>query len=168
VNKYRKTALLAVLGLVLAYLAGDWLFQSLLEGPRQQRERRTKQLELTIEKKKKELAKAVAANKKLDGWEAQSLPSNPEIAVSLYRSWLTEVVQYAKFSNANVSAGTPMDRKGMYQSVSFSIRAIATLEQLTTFLLSSTRPVICTRSAPSISHRYRAKTNWISPFRSKR
>lgn len=133
-NRYRKTALLALLGLILAWYAGDWLFQSLLEGPRQQRERRTKQLQSMIQKRKQELKKAEATNKRLDLWESQSLPSNPEIAVSLYRAWLTEAIQYAKFSNANVSAGSPMDRKGMYRSVNFSIRAVATLEQLTTFL----------------------------------
>jgi len=36
-GKSRQTALLAVLGLILAYYAGEWLFQKLLQGPRQTR-----------------------------------------------------------------------------------------------------------------------------------
>jgi hypothetical protein len=133
-GKQRQTILLAVLGLILAYYAAEWVFQNMLEGPRQARIQRGEELQERIKQREEELSTALKAAQQLEAWEAQSLPSNPEIAVSLYRSWLTELVEYARFSSANVDVGSPMNRKGLYQSIDCSIRATATLEQLTTFL----------------------------------
>jgi hypothetical protein len=133
-NKRRQILLLGVLGLIVAFYVGDWLFQTILDGPRKERLNRKAQLEKKLEERKADLLEAIRAGKELESWEARSLPSDPEIAVSLYRSWLTELVSYARFDDAYVDAGSPMDRRGLYRTIDFSIRANGTLEQLTTFL----------------------------------
>jgi hypothetical protein len=133
-SKTRQTLLLAVLGAILLYYAGEWLFETVLEAPRRARSERAQQLTKRIEQREKDLARVLKAVKQLETYEAQSLPSNTEIAVSFYRSWLTELVEYAKLSNAYVDAGAPLNRRGIYQSVDFSIRASGTLQQLLTFL----------------------------------
>ncbi|MFV1966760.1 MAG: hypothetical protein ACC628_15150 [Pirellulaceae bacterium] len=133
-NKNRQTILLAVFGLVIAYFVGEWLFQTVLDGPKKKLLSRARRLEKQIRKGEKELEAAIKAGKRLEVWESQSLPSNSEIAVSLYGSWLTELIEFSGFDKANVDAGTPMKRKGLYELLDFSIRAKGTLNQLTTFL----------------------------------
>jgi hypothetical protein len=133
-NKRRQILLLGLLALILAFYVGDWLFQTILEGPRKERLSRKAALEKKLEEKKADLLAAIRAGKELEAWEARSLPSDPEIAISLYRSWLTELVGYARFDDAYVDAGSPMDRRGLYRTIDFSIRASGTLDQLTTFL----------------------------------
>ena len=36
-SKHRQTILLGILGLILAYYAGEWVFETVLEGPKQSR-----------------------------------------------------------------------------------------------------------------------------------
>jgi hypothetical protein len=133
-NKNRQKLLLVLLGLILAYFVGEWLFETVLDGPKKKLLARRKQIERRIEQRQEELEAALEAGKKLEVWESQSLPSNAEIAVSFYGSWLTELVEFSGFDKANVDAGTPMNQKGLYRSFDFSIRAKGTLAQLTTFL----------------------------------
>jgi len=130
----RQAILLAILAVIVLYFAGEWVFETVLEGPRRVRLQRAEQLSDRIARREEELAKAIKAGRQLEVFESLSLPSNTEVAVSLYRSWLTELVEYAKLTNAYVDASTPLNRKGMYQTVDFSIRASGTLQQLLTFL----------------------------------
>lgn len=130
----RQMLLLAVLGLIVLYFAGEWLFVTILDAPRRVRIERGEQLAERVARREEELAKALKAGRQLEVFESQSLPANTEIAVSLYRSWLTELVEYAKLSNAYVDAGAPLNRRGMFQTVDFSIRASGSLQQLLTFL----------------------------------
>ena len=133
-NNRRQILLLGVLAAIVLYFAGEWLFVTVLDAPRRARIERGEQLADRIAKREEELARAIKSGRQLEVFESQSLPSNTEVAVSLYRSWLTELVEYAKLSNAYVDAGAPLNRKNMYQSVDFSIRASGTLPQLLTFL----------------------------------
>jgi hypothetical protein len=126
--------LFGFLGLVVACFGADRLTKTLLQGPRDRLINRGNQLKRAIKQKENDLAKSLTVGKRLHLWQSLSLPTNPELAVSYYRSWLTELVAFAKFSNANVDAGTPLNRKDLLQTIDFSIRASATLPQITTFL----------------------------------
>ena len=87
-----------------------------------------------IAKRELDLAKFRKASRESKPGKAQSLPSDTEVARSLYQAWLVELVGSAGLSNPNVDSGEPVSRKGMYNSLSFSVRGRGTLKQLTKFL----------------------------------
>ena len=130
----RKNILLGGLGFIVLLYAGDWLMKNVLEGPLQERNRKIERLDEDIKKKETALARARQAGKQLEIWEAQSLPSDSEVARSLYRAWLLELVVYVDLGNPFVDSGEPLVKKGMYRTISFSVRGRGTLDQLTTFL----------------------------------
>ncbi len=130
----RKTILYALLGLVLVAQGGDFLYRRYVEAPRQSRATRIDDLVKEVGKKTNDLKRARNAAEELTVWEKQSLPSDPEAARSSYRAWLLGLVESAKFRSPNVDSGPAVDHKGMFQSLSFSVRGQATLAELTRFL----------------------------------
>jgi hypothetical protein len=133
-NKYRKLLMLGALAVMAMVYAGDWLRQNALQGPIQSRRDETARLESEIEKRENELSAARKAAKELAALELRSLPSNPEVARSLYQGWLLELVEYVKFANPNVDSGEPLSHKGLFRTIQCSVRGRGTLEQLTLFL----------------------------------
>jgi len=68
-------------------------------------------------------------------YESQSLPGDWEVARSLYRAWLLELVDDVKLANPTVASGPA--RKERYHTLpSFSVRGHGTLEQLKIFLFA--------------------------------
>ncbi len=133
-NKYRKPLMVGALVVMALVYAGDWLRQNALQGPIEARRNETARLEGEIEKRETELADARKAAKELAALQLRSLPSNPEVARSLYQGWLLELVKYVEFANPNVDSGEPMNNKGLFRTIQFSVRGRGTLEQLTLFL----------------------------------
>ncbi len=133
-SQHRQKILLAVLGLLLVYFGGEWAWQNFIQGPLDSRQAKIQRLERDLEKRQKELAQARNAMQDLESLEAQSLPSDPQVARSLYRAWLLQLVTRVGFANRNVEAGEPVNRRGLFQSILFTIQARGTLEQLTRFL----------------------------------
>lgn len=132
--KYRKQILWTVLGAILALYAGNWLYENMWRRPLAERYAKTRQMQTYIKRKTAELARARAASKQLAVWESQSLPSRSEVARSLYQAWLLELVDFAGLDNYAVTSGEPLGQKGMYQSISFSVRGRGSLDDLTRFL----------------------------------
>jgi hypothetical protein len=130
----RKNLLLLVLGVILAFYAGEWLLNTLLRAPLEARQNKTRQLENELQRGKKDLAQARKAGRELVAWQRQSLPSDTEVARSLYRGWLLELVQHVGLADPNVNSGDPVTKKGIYSALGFSVRGRGTLEQLTKFL----------------------------------
>lgn len=130
----RRNLMLLVLGLILAVYAGQWLKSNLLDTPLEKRKQRTVALSAEIDKRKKQLTQAREAGKKLVEWQRQSLPSDVEVARSLYQGWLLELVSHVGLSDPNVNSNEPAAHKNMYTVLVFSIRGRGTLEQLTKFL----------------------------------
>jgi hypothetical protein len=132
--KYRKHILTAIFaGLLLVY-AGDWLLKAALRGPLETRRAKTAQLKEQVRKKEDELTRIRKAGKQLLVWQSQSLPSNIEVARSLYQAWLLELVDHVGMVSPNVDSAEPVNRKGIYHVLSFTVRGRGTLEQLTKFL----------------------------------
>jgi Tfp pilus assembly protein PilO len=126
--------LAAGLGAIAAAYGGHWIYEATYATPLAERHQETDRLREDIEKRKLDLARFRKASRDLKHWQTQSLPSDTEVARSLYQAWLVALVSSAGFSNPNVDSSEPVTRRGMYDSLSFSVRSRGTLKQLTKFL----------------------------------
>lgn len=139
----RQQLLLALLAMIGVVRIGDWALNTLIQGPLQARRARTEQLQSDIQKREQLLAESRAAGKQLTAWQAQSLPSDPEVARSTYRNWLLSLVKTTRLRNATVDSGSPASRRArdnsvLYRSLPFSVRARGTLAQVNEFLFRFT------------------------------
>ena len=123
----RKKVLLTAATLIMVLICGDWLWRNAVSGPIDSRQRKLESYRKTFERKEEELDRALAAGEELTRWEAQSLPSDPEVARSLYQAWLLELVGYVDLANPNVDSGPPLSQKGVYRTLSFTVRGRGTL-----------------------------------------
>lgn len=130
----RKRLVYVALGAFLLYFGGDYVVHNYVDVPLEQRQARKEQLQKKIKAKKKELAEAKDALGRLDEFEARSLPSDLEVARTVYRSWLLSLVDESKFHSAHVDSSPPASRKGYYDTLAFSVRANGSLLHLCRFL----------------------------------
>lgn len=131
----RQMLLYGVLAAVVLYvMGGEQLIESLIDGPLKVESKRKKKLEKDLKKAKKEFALARKTGQRIADWEIRSLPGDPEVARSLYQAWLVDVVTRAGLTDQNIQSGSPIPRKGIYHSLSFSVRIRGTLNQMTKFL----------------------------------
>jgi len=130
----RQKLLYGLLGAIVVVMGGDWLYRNFYETPLQERNARTEDLQKSLDRRQLELVKARKVKKQLEAWNARSLPSDTEMARSLYLAWLLERVKAAGIEAPNVDSSAAVSRRGMYQSLAFSVRGQGTLDQLTRFL----------------------------------
>ena len=133
-NDYRKLGLYGLLVAVLVYLGGDWVFVNLWKGPEESRLRQIAALESDVKKRKDFLKKAREDARWLEYWESLSLPTDLEVARSLYQAWLVELTRYAGLTSPSFDPKQPVPRRGGFRAIAYSVRARGTLEQLCTFL----------------------------------
>jgi hypothetical protein len=91
-------------------------------------------LSVKVETRKKDLEKAKRESRKLAEWQRRSLPSKVEIGRTLYQNWLRETVDKAKFRGTNINTDDGQSRHGIYEELKYTVKAQATLPQLTQFL----------------------------------
>lgn len=132
--KKREKYLAVVVGALLLAYVGNWFFQQVLQGPLEQKRNRVTALKEEIEKKTVQLRRARSAGQQLTIWQQQSLPTDIELARSLYQNWLLELVRGAGFEKPNVDSGEAVTKRGVYRRLPFTVRGQGTLEQLTRFL----------------------------------
>jgi hypothetical protein len=130
----RQKIMLAVVGVLLVLQGGDWALTNLIEGPMQVRQAQRAQLEKRIKDRKAELARVRSEGKVLDVWEAQSLPSNPDAARTLYRAWLQDLVTDCRLEDRNVDAGSAVNHRGLYKSINCSVRGRGSMQTVTNLL----------------------------------
>ena len=135
----RQQILLALLAIIAVVQVGDWVLNTMIQGPLQLRQARTEQLQADIKKREASLAETRNAAKQIDGWMKQSLPSDPEVTRSVYRSWLLSLIRTTKLRNATVDSGSPSARKAkdnkvLFRSMPFSVRCRGSLAEFNTFL----------------------------------
>jgi len=152
--KYRKQILIGLFATLVLYFLGDWLLEKTFFGPLAVHEDRTAILRRHIQARERTMARSRKARQKLTAWENQSLPSNVEVAQSLYQAWLLELVDYVGLSHSGVVSGTPVSKPGGYRVLSFSLRGRGSLQQLTTFLFEFYRA----------AHLHRIESLGISPI----
>ncbi|MEX2114075.1 MAG: hypothetical protein WD845_12865 [Pirellulales bacterium] len=130
----REKILAAAIGAIAVLYGGNWLYQSNYVAPLDARRADIDRLRGDIAQRELDMARFRKANQQLKRWQAQSLPSDPEIARSLYQAWLVGLVGKAGFIAPNVDSSEPITRKDLYTSLRFSARGRGTPEQLTRFL----------------------------------
>jgi hypothetical protein len=130
----REIILAAGVGAVIVAYGGHWLYQTVYDQPIQDRRAEAAKLQEDIAKRELDLARIAKAGRELKRWKAQALPADTEVARSLYQAWLVELVGSVGLANPNVDSSEPVVRKGLYNSLSFSVRGRGTLKQLTKFL----------------------------------
>lgn len=92
-------------------------------------------LETQISDKDAQVTRGNFAAKRLKDLEARSLPGNAEVARSLYKAWLLDLAETkVKLASPIVTPGGITQRPGGYKTLSFTVSADGTLEQLTRFL----------------------------------
>ena len=120
-------------GLAL-FFGGDWLLQVAVRDPMQRAKAQTKQLRENIRHKKADLKEIRAEQEQIALWETQSLPADVPLARSLYQAWLVQLVKHVGLVKPNVDSGEPVNRKDLYEMLSFTVRGEGTLEQATQLL----------------------------------
>ena len=134
-KRHRKTLLIAALAVAAIVVVGDRLgWKSPFSGPLDKRQQTRERLEKRLKAGKAALAEARTAVKQLEVWQRRSLPSEPQVARSLYQAWLLELVGRVGLTSHSVDAGEPRNRGGLVFPISFSVQGRGTLEQLTEFL----------------------------------
>lgn len=133
-QKYRQYVLAGIFALLLVYFGGEWAWQKAVRQPIEERQAKAERLQREIEKRQLELQRLRKAAQELAVWQSQSLPSNPEIARSLYQAWLLELVGHVGLDNPGVEVREAAGRKGSYLVIAASIRGRGTLEQVTQLL----------------------------------
>jgi preprotein translocase subunit YajC len=135
----RQHLLLGVLIAMGLLQAGDWIITSMIQGPLQERRNRTNNLNKEITKREALLKQTRAATVRIAEWQKRSLPSEVDVARSVYRSWILEIIKAARLRNATVDSGAPSSRSGLYRSMPFTIRVRGSLAEFTDFLIRFTK-----------------------------
>ncbi len=130
----RQQILLGFLALMGIFQVGDYVLNTMIQGPLERLRNEQESLQEDIHKREKLLADARVAGKKIELWKKKSLPADIETARSLYRNWLLDVIRKAKLQNATVGSGSPATRYGLYRAMPFDLKARGTLLQLTNAL----------------------------------
>jgi len=140
----RQQILLALLAIIGVVQLGDWVVTTMIQGPLQTSRSRTEQLQTDIKKRETVLAESRNAARQTDEWLKQSLPADPEVARTVYRSWLLNLVKNNKLRNATVDSGSPStrrskDNKIIFRSLPFSVRCRGSLGEFNSFLFQFTK-----------------------------
>lgn len=131
----RRTLLIAALAIAAIAVAGDRLgWKSAFTGPLDKRKQARQRLEKRLKAGSEALAEARAALKQLEVWQRRALPSDPQVARSLYQAWLLELVGRVGLANHSVDAGEPRNRGGLVYPIAFTVQGRGTLQQLTELL----------------------------------
>lgn len=131
-SRSTKNILIAALAMLALFYAGDWMWTAVTEPLRSLRQKR-QSLEKDVDKRMTELAQMRKAAKTLAAWERQSLPSDPQIARSVYQAWLLQLVGRVGLASPAVDSTQPSERNGYY-SMTFSLQARGPLEKWTQLL----------------------------------
>lgn len=130
----RKKLLYGVLGVIVLYFVGEQAKITFIDEPFQEANNRTGRLEKELAKAKRAYNKAQKTSRRIEQWEARSLPRDPSQARTIYQEWLVDIVARAGLTTPSFDSRNPVPRGDVYHSLSFSVRAQGTLEQLTAFL----------------------------------
>ena len=78
--------------------------------------------------------RGLQAQRMLRGWRRQSLPTNLNIANSLYRDWLRQQLMEAGLTVRELTESTSRSAQKHFSQVTFLVNAQGTLDELTEFL----------------------------------
>jgi hypothetical protein len=132
-KQHRQKILLVAL-IAIALGAGYGPIKAFVMEPIETRQREKERLQKDIAKRKNDVNRAQRAIKRLPAFDRQSLPSEPQVARSVYQAWLLEAARRAGLKSPSVDSTQPGNFRGVCQSIAFSLQARGTLNQWTAFL----------------------------------
>jgi len=131
-NKRERTLATVTGGLLV--VAVVWFGGIALIGPLKTLRQARSNLQEEQDQKKQQVDSATKALERLDEYRRRALPSDPEIARSLYKNWLLELTDDAGFDDTRVDPGEPRPHGDVYQLLPFTVNGLGTLDELTEFL----------------------------------
>lgn len=135
----REKVLAAVAGLLLL-VAGGYLGWGYVDEMFRFREQQSLALEKQIMEQKQIMLAGRKAQRKLTFWKEQSLPTDVQLANTLYQQWLGDSVKNAGLKEYKINPGqivrqrTPNGEEVLYHKLPFNIRVQGDLGELTDFL----------------------------------
>lgn len=129
----REKNLAIITGALVAAL-GCWLLLSAVSAPARQRRATLHNLQQQLERKNRQIEAAQKSQDQLAQWRRRSLPSNLEMARSLYKNWLLGLATDAGLQDRRVEPGEGRPQGDIYQVLPFTVRGRGTLDELTKFL----------------------------------
>jgi len=135
--KKREKMLAIATGVLLVPFVAWTLMGSLGGSVKQLRANRANLID-QIHQKQAIVERGKRAEKKLREWDRRSLPSDPQVASSLYQNWLLKLCEDESYgvgfehTEVNPASTRPLGQTG--QKLTFSVRGEGSLEQLTRWL----------------------------------
>ncbi len=132
----RQKILIALVTTMLVVYVADLAYRRLYAEPVQKAQTATETLKKRLHKA--ELNVRAEKNKlaALEDLQIRSLPSNLELAVSSYRSWLLNLIEQAGLRGTSVDSSPPLRQGNLYYRLDFNIRGNGTLPQINNLLRS--------------------------------
>jgi len=87
-----------------------------------------------LQQKQFRTAQAMQTLERFAEWERRSLPSNREVARTLYQGWLLGTLAEAQLGNVQVDPGRTIELRGVYMKMPFSVRAQGSLSAMSRWL----------------------------------
>ena len=126
---------LAVITAALVPVLAGWFLFSAWRAPLNALRTRRDNLKSEIASKELLALRSKKLQERLDEWNRRSLPSDPQIARSLYQGWLFGLAKEVGFDGTKVDVtGEGGQTAGVYRALRFTVQARATLKKLTEFL----------------------------------
>lgn len=129
----REKVLAVIVALLLLVVAGR-LGARVLLSPLSLRQAEVQALAQRIAERQSKVEAALPAQARLADYRRRSLPSDPQVARSLYQNWLLELTDRVKLKNRKVESSDGRVVKGIYHNLPFTVRGEGSLEQLVQFL----------------------------------
>jgi hypothetical protein len=129
----RERMLAIAVGAMAVMIVGYFSYES-LSSSLDARSRSVSDAESQLESKAKKLSQAKRAVKRLKEYQAKSLPSDGELARSLYQNWLLERLEKAGFRDVKLGVLGARSRVDAFQLHTFNVGCRGNLKQLTVFL----------------------------------
>ncbi|MBN2291990.1 MAG: hypothetical protein JXM70_06160 [Pirellulales bacterium] len=130
----RREKILALATLLLLMVVVFYQAYSMLRGPLSGLESLHAKAAADVERKKTRLKNAKLAEKRMEKWRRQSLPSDSRTAQSLYQNWLLQLARDASFSDTKIDTAQVRRRSDVYSALQFTLQAKTTLGGITNFL----------------------------------
>src|SRR5688572_26301431 len=129
----RERILAMAVGSLLVLLVAYWLFGK-VQKSFAFRQGQIAGLENEIRNKEAAEKRGNLAAQQLAHWEHRSLPSDQELARTLYQNWLVKLADTNKLQNVNVDAHRGSMHRNIYFKLPFTVNCKGSLEQTVAFL----------------------------------
>jgi hypothetical protein len=130
----RRERILALAALALAVLAALRLLQVRWYAIRDQQSLELAAILQQSEELQDELTRAEATRRLLEEWRNRSLPSDPDMALGLYKQWLQQQLAECRIEDVNLASRASQARDGQYHVLSMRISGKGSSEQVVRFL----------------------------------